>query len=104
MGQENQATKLSRDEAKRKIALFLKEGRVRPTSHCFRDSMPKRNVSLQDILHVLQHGEVIRDAQWDEEHGEWKYVMEGADLEGDDLRAVTVFFDAAMTLIIVTVF
>jgi hypothetical protein len=102
--QGNEATKLSADEAKRKIALFLKTGRLRPTRHCLRDSMPSRNVTTQDVLHVLETGEIIRNPQWDKDHGEWKYIVEGVDLDGEDLRAVTVFFDANLTLIIVTVF
>lgn len=66
--------------------------------------MPKRHVSLLDIINVLRTGEIVRDPEWSEEHGDWKYVVEGVDLDDDELRAVTVFFDDELTLLIVTVY
>ena len=104
MRNSDDATPLSPEDAKRKIALFLKDGKVKPSIHCRRDSMRTRNIDMQDIEHVLAEGEILRDPEWDAEHGQWKYVVEGTDLEGDELRAVTVFFDVNMTLFIVTVF
>lgn len=59
---------------------------------------------MQDVEHVLAKGEIFREPEWDGKHGDWKYVVEGTDLEGEKLRAVTVFFDVNMTLYIVTVF
>lgn len=107
MGRDEQANipkPLSRDEAKRKITLFLKEGKVVLSGHCKRDSMPKRNVSLPDILSVLQSGEIIHEPEWDNENGDWKYLVEGVDLDDDELKAVTVFIDRNLWLYIVTVF
>lgn len=104
MRNSDAATPLSPEDAKRKITLFLKDGRVKPSFHCLRVSMPKRSVGMQDIEHVLGEGEIFRPPEWDEEHGDWKYVVEGTDQEGDKLRAVTVFFDVNMTLYIITVF
>lgn len=101
---DSQKDKLSPDEAKRKIALFLREGNVLASQHCRRESMPKRNVTMDDVINVLQTGEVIRKPQWDDENGCWRYVVEGVDLDEDKLRAVTVFFDENLTLYIVTVF
>jgi hypothetical protein len=96
--------KLNPDEAKRKITLFLREGKVVPSQHCRKESMRKRGVTIDDILSVLQTGEIIREPQWDEDNGCWKYIVEGVDLDEDELRAVTVFFDENLTLYIVTVF
>lgn len=104
MAEGNRASKLSPEEAKRKIDLFLREGRVVPSGHCRRVSMPKRHVTLPDIISVLQTGTIVRDPEWSEEHGDWKYVVEGTDLDDDELRAVTVFFDDNLTLLIVTVY
>jgi len=59
---------------------------------------------MQDVEHVLAKGEIFREPEWDRKHGDWKYVVEGTDLEGEKLRAVTVFFDVNMTLYVVTVF
>ena len=104
MADGDRATRLSPEEARRKIALFLRDGRVVPSGHCRRDSMPKRRVTLPDIINVLQTGEIVRSPEWSEEHGEWKYVVEGTDLDDDELKAVTVFFDDNLTLLIVTVY
>lgn len=104
MAPPDSASKLTPDEAKRKIALYLREGRVKPSLHCRRDSMPRRNVYLPDIVNVLTTGEIIREAEWDEDYDNWKYTVEGVDEEGEELRAVTVFFDADLVLLIVTVF
>jgi hypothetical protein len=103
VGETKRPEKLSRDEAKRKIALFLREGNVVPSPHCRKESMPKRRVSMNDILSVLQTGEIIREPRWDEDNGNWRYVVEGVDLDDEELRAVTVFFDENLTLYIVTV-
>lgn len=65
--------------------------------------MPKRHVTMNDIVSVLQTGEIIREPQWDEENDCWRYVVEGVDLDDDELRAVTVFIDKNLMLYIVTV-
>lgn len=96
--------KLSPEEAKRKLALFLREGKVVPSGHCRQVSMPKRNVTTPDIINVLQTGEIVRKPEWSDEHGDWKYIVEGVDLDDDELTAVTVFFDDNLILLIVTVF
>ncbi len=104
MAQGKRASRLNPEEAKRKIDLFLEQGQVVPSGHCRRVSMPKRHVTLPDIINVLQTGAVVRDPEWSEDHGDWKYVVEGTDLDEDELRAVTVFFDDNLILLIVTVY
>lgn len=97
-------TKLTPDEVKRKITLFLQDGTVEPSFHCRRDSMRKRNVTLLDIVNTLKTGEVIKAPEWDDAYQNWKYRVEGVDTEGDELTAVTIIFDVNLTLFIVTVF
>ena len=105
VGEELQnSLKLTPDEAKRKIALFLDEGAVEPSFHCRQESMRKRNISMLDIVKALETGEVIKEAEWDDNFQNWKYRVEGVDTEGDELTAVTIIFDVNMTLFIVTVF
>ena len=81
---------LSADEAKEKIRLILAQGKVELSYHCKRDSMPKRSVTLPDIVNTLQTGEIRRVPEWDDEHDNWKYRVEGVDIEGDDLAAITI--------------
>ncbi len=95
---------LSADEAKRKILFILERGIVEPTWHCKEETMPRRGVEMTDLLHVLKTGVIVRDPEWDDDHDNWKYRVEGKDIDGDDLTAITVIIDAELTLLIVTVF
>lgn len=95
---------LSPEEAKRKILLILRDGDFIPTYHCRKESMVNRGVSDQDVLHVLQHGEIISKPGWDENHHNWKYRVEGVDLQEDELTAITVIIEKSLRLIIITVF
>jgi hypothetical protein len=66
--------------------------------------MRQRNVSTLDIEYVLQEGQVIREAEWDCSYEDWKYRVEGTDIEGDELTAITVIFERDFSLLVVTVF
>ena len=94
---------LSPAEAQRKIRLILEEGTVDISAHC-RRRMRERSADDLDIVNVLEKGRVIREAEWDSNHDEWKYRVEGIDVEGDELTAVTVILEADLSLLIVTVF
>ncbi|HZS47738.1 MAG TPA: DUF4258 domain-containing protein [Blastocatellia bacterium] len=96
--------KLSPEEARRTLTLILDEGTYELSIHCLRDSMPKRNVTDPDIVNVLTSGQIIREAEWSDEHQNWKYRVEGADIEGDDLTAITVMFIEDLSVLVVTVF
>lgn len=95
---------LTPEEAKRRILEILQEGEVQPTWHCRNERMPERGVTMRDVLHVLQAGEIRRAAEWDARHNDWKYRVEGEDVEGAELIAVTIIVAEAMRLVIVTVF
>jgi hypothetical protein len=90
-------------EAQRKIQLILEEGIVDFSTHC-RRRMRERGVDDLDVVHVLRRGQIIREAEWDSEHSNWKYRVEGTDTEGDELTAITVIFEADLSLLNVTVF
>jgi hypothetical protein len=94
-----------RDEAKRKIVQILREGSTVFSEHLIRDiQRNRRGVSQQDVLHVLQTGEIIADAVWDEAHDNWKYRVEGLDLEDEELRAITIIIDEQFCVFVVTAF
>ncbi len=92
---------LSPNEAKEKILVKLADGKLELTGHCLYERMLERNVDYQDIISVLETGEIKRKPEWDIEHQNWKYRVEGFDTVNDDLTAVTIILD---WLIIVTVF
>ena len=99
-----QPAKLLPDEAKQKILLILDQGTVELSFHCRRDSMPKRGVTMFDLVNSLKTGEIRREPEWDDEYSNWKYRVEGEDIDGDELIAITLIIEADFTLYIVTVF
>ena len=99
-----QQWRLSPPEATRKIRLILDEGTVDYSGHCWRVRMPQRNVSTLDVEHVLGEGQVIREAEWDCDYGNWKYRVEGTDIEGDELTLITVIIEQDFSVLVVTVF
>lgn len=96
--------RLSPPEATRKIRLILEEGTIDYSAHCWRERMPERNVSTLDVEHVLGEGRVNREAEWDSDCCNWKYRVEGTDIEGDELTAISVIFEQDLSILIVTVF
>jgi len=104
LGRRDKANQLTPSEAERKIASIIKDGTIELSIHCKRDSMPKRHVTYPDITYLLDTGHIIREGKWDEDYEQWKYIVEGRDLDGDDLSAVTVIFDETFSLLIVTVY
>lgn len=96
--------KLLPQEAKQIILLILEEGNIELSIHCLKDSMSNRQVTMLDVVSALKTGEIRRDPEWDEEYLNWKYRVEGVDIDGDELIAITVIFTTDLTLYIVTVF
>ena len=95
--------KLSTEEAQRKIRLIADEGFVQVGFHC-KQRMVERNVTLDDIMKVLTAGIVVEEGEWDEDRGNWKYRVEGTDIEGDDLTAISIILEAEFQVFIKTVF
>lgn len=94
---------LSADDAIEQIRRLLNEGYVIPSAHC-KERLRQRNAAMQDVLHVLRHGAILRPAEWDDFHSNWKYRVEGTDIEGDELVVITVIIRADATLLIATIF
>src|SRR5260370_36754167 len=101
--EKSRPAKLSPAEAKRKIQLILEDGTVDFSGRC-RRRMRERSVDDLDVVHVLKEGEITREAEWDPEYDNWKYRIEGTDVEGDDLTAISVIFEADLSLLNITVF
>jgi len=101
---DTQPPKLSPAEATRKIRLILDEGTVDYSFHCLHQRMPERGVDTLDVEHLLGQGQVVREAEWSDEYNNWKYKMEGADIEGDELAAITVIVDEDFSVFVITVF
>ena len=84
-------------EALRTVATAVKDGRIEFSAHALEDSMPDDGVTVEDILHVLIHGEraiVENDART-------KWKVYGPVISGDSY-AVVVFFARDKVVIVVT--
>jgi len=92
---------LTATQAKEEILLKLDEGKFELSFHCRYESMPKRKIKQSDILNVLETGEIKRAPEWSDEHQNWKYRVEGFDIEDEELTAVTIILD---TVLVVTAF
>jgi uncharacterized protein DUF4258 len=96
--------KLSAEDARRIIQLILDKGTLEASHHCRAERMRERGVTMLDVENVLRNGEIRRDPELDEERNRWKYRVEGEDIEGDELIAITVIIEEQMELFIITVF
>lgn len=80
----------------RRIAKTRSRG-VALSQHCVKESMPDHNADLQDILNVLNWGQVIHAP---DENCDMKFRVNGSDLDGEPLTAVVVFLDDNSLLVI----
>jgi hypothetical protein len=76
---------LDPDELRLQVERIVMYGTIRETSHSAIDRA-YRNVSQDDILAMLEGNWVLKGApDWDTEHRNWEYKLEGLDIEGDPL-------------------
>lgn len=61
-------------------------------------------MTMLDVVNALRLGEIRRVPEWDDVHGNWKYRVEGEDIDGDELVAIRLIIESDLTLYIVTVF
>lgn len=81
--------KLTLQEAQSKIREIAKWGSVIWTDHHY-DRTNYRNYSSQDINFILQEGTVKEPPEYDEDHCNWKYKVEGKTIDGDIAIVITV--------------
>jgi hypothetical protein len=73
----------------RRIAQTGSRG-VALSRHCREESMPDHNADFQDILNVLNWGQVIHDP---DENCDMKFKVNGLDTEGEPLTVVVIILD-----------
>jgi len=94
--------RLSRAEAAELIRDCLSAGRVIPGKH-FRDELANEGLDILDAHYVLKTGNIFQEPEPDIRSGDWKYRIEGTDLEGKPLAVVFCFKDES-TGFLITVF
>ena len=71
------------------------------TNH-MKDSMMKRNFTTSDVLKVLAAGSLIRKREFDDTYKNWKYHIEGEDIEGEKLTLIFSITEEEDALILIT--
>ena len=94
--------RLSRADAADLVRNCLSAGRVIPGKH-FKEELANEGLDILDAHNVLRTGNIFQEPEPDIRSGDWKYRMEGTDLEGKPLAVVFCFKDAA-TGFLITVF
>lgn len=94
--------RLSISDAQEKIREIAEIGSI--TSSCHIDfDHPERGYTTEDIRFILKHGVVTREPKYDRKRQNWKYRVEGQDIDGDDSIAITVIV-SHRELWVITVF
>jgi hypothetical protein len=93
---------LTRAEAANLVRRCLSTGRVIPGKH-FREELADEGLDILDAHNVLRTGIIFQEPEPDIRTGDWKYRIEGIDLEGKPLAVVFCFKDEA-TGFLITVF
>jgi hypothetical protein len=50
--------------------------------------MMKRNFTASDVLKVLSTGKLVKSREYDDKYQNWKYRVEGEDVEGEKLTLI----------------
>ncbi len=50
--------------------------------------MMKRNFTASDVLKVLSTGKLLKRREYDNKYQNWKYRVEGEDVEGEKLTLI----------------
>jgi hypothetical protein len=91
--------RLSRAEAVVLVRHCLSAGRMIPGKH-FRDELAKEGLDILDAHYVLRTGNIFQEPEPDIRSGDWKYRMEGTDIEGRPLAVVFCFRDESTGFLI----
>ena len=94
--------RLSRSEALRLLRECLRSGQIIPGRH-FRDELAAEGFILPDALRVLKTGSIFREPEPDPKTGEWKYRVEGSEVDGKWL-CIVFCFKSEDTVFLITVF
>lgn len=94
--------RLSPQEAHQRARILWEQGRAIPLPH-FKRPAKERNVAMPDTRHLLDSGRMRKDADFDEEHGRWEYVIEGNDLDGFPLAPVFAFDEVLGDIFLIAV-
>lgn len=91
------------DKLLQRIRTCIESGAYRDTFHAM-ERKAERNISLPEIIHVLNTGRHERSKdQFERAFNSWNYAIRGETVDGLDLRVI-VSFDEERDLLIITAF
>lgn len=67
-----------------------------------KESMMKRNFTASDVLKVLSTGKLIKKGEFDDNYQNWKYRIEGEDVEGEKLTLIFSLTKEEDAIILIT--
>jgi Domain of unknown function (DUF4258) len=94
--------RLSRPEALKLLRECVRTGKIIPGKH-FRDELANERLVLPDALRVLKTGNIFQEPESDPKTGEWKYRVEGSEVDGKWL-SIVFCFKSEDTVFLITVF
>lgn len=94
--------RLSRQDAVKLLRECVRVGKIIPGKH-FRDELAAEGLIFPDALRVLKTGQIYNEPEPDSKTGEWKYRIEGREVDGKWL-AIVFCFKATDTAFLITVF
>lgn len=92
---------LSSKSVLEKARKYLNSGNVIPTPH-LKKRMEEKNFNMQDVINIIENGEIPKPPEWNEEFGQFRYVVKGKDIEGIELNLVIAISTKEEMLTIIT--
>ena len=96
----DETRELPDDEAQSIIREIVRNGTLILSRHA-KERMAERGYTLQDVVHILLHGEIVKKEYKDKAQN-WAYRVQGYDLENDE-GAIVVAIIKRMSAIVITV-
>ena len=96
----DQSIEIPDDKARLIIREIVSDGVLILSNHA-KERMKKRGYTLQDVVHILLHGEIVKK-EYKDKTKNWSYRVQGYDLENDE-GTVVVAIIKRMSAIMITV-
>jgi citrate synthase len=98
--QFDQSREIPGEKAKSIISEIVEDGTLILSRHA-KERMAERGYTLQDVIHILLHGEIVKK-EYKEKTQNWTYRVQGYDLENDE-GTIVVAIIKRMSAIVITV-
>jgi len=94
---------LSNKAAIKAARRYLNDGQITWKPH-MKQRMEERNISIRDVLAIIDGGRINDEPEYDEEHGNYEYHIIGRDVEGKKRTLIVGIDENEETLELITVY